>query len=176
MTDVRVGLVRPSVLLQPCGLPAQVHFGDTVRSTVPKARILRHVPPGQRVALESMLSSITGVATWGVEPGRGKSGQRAWQLLKHGDLVVFGGLRRVLASGFVVGKIECEQLADELWGSDTGERWPNIYFLQQVELYDNLPFAEFNRAARYKPTARPQNLRLIRGQRAGRIIDWLRRT
>lgn len=162
-----------NVLLQPCGLPAQAHFNQTVRAPVPTPRVLENVSDADRARLEPLFAGMASVATWGIEPSNNTSLQRAWRDLKRGDLAIFGGLNRVLASGFVITTLESEQLGRNLWDAVASESWRNIYFLDQVDLYNDLLILEFNRIAGYEPTARPQNLRLITGDAANRLVDWL---
>jgi 5-methylcytosine-specific restriction endonuclease McrA len=163
----------PNVLLQPCGLPAQAHFNQTIRTPVATRRILENVDERDHAKLAPLLAPLSAVPIWGIEPSDNTSLQKAWRDLKPGDLAVFGGLNRVLASGFIIAKFESEQLGRSLWDGVAGETWKNIYLLDSVELYDNLSILELNQVAGYKPEARPQNLRLLTDDIARRLVDWL---
>ena len=128
------------------------------------------VGPKEKEVLERVLRGVRDVSVWGVEPGRSGSAEWPWVNLRPGDAVVFAGLKRVMASGVVIAKLESVQpLGDRLWASPA---WRNIYLISGLKLHD-LPFGELNRAAGYRPTARPQNLRLVVGPKAANILRWL---
>lgn len=162
-----------NVLLQPCGLPAQTHFQATIQNLVPRERIMDALSGAERSRISGLLSNREAVATWGIGRSNNSSVLRAWRDLSRGDVVLFAGLKKILASGVVIGKTESKELGNALWGSDGSGSFELIYFLEDVVHHNDLTVVDFNRAAGYQDNARPQNARLLTAQRAASVLSFL---
>jgi hypothetical protein len=80
----------------------------------------------------------------------------------------------VLASGFIIEKTESEQLAKALWPTQAGDPWKQIYFLDLLETYDNIPIGDFNDLVHYEHGMPPRRTQLLTSQvTADSVIDWL---
>jgi hypothetical protein len=57
------------ILLQPCGAPAQANFRATVRTPVPREKILLPVGSAEHERLASLLRDLPAVSTWALTEG-----------------------------------------------------------------------------------------------------------
>lgn len=164
-----------NVFLQPCGLPAQRNFDITIKTPVPRDLILTSVSDSEKVYLSSVFRDLPQIATWGMIDSNNTSQQKAWRDVKRGDAVVFAGLKKILASGTFLGKVESTNLGSALYQPQKdGRGFEFIYFVDDVQVYEFVAWDEFRSVVGYKPHDRPHNARLLTGVKAQLALDWLR--
>ena len=140
------------IILQPVDAGnAPQRYVDTIQNPVDISRIKRFVREDEYNILKKYYYRQGRIPVWGVTPGKGDVNCRKWSRIKRGDTTLFGRQDRIIASAIVTLTTHNKELALDLWNQNSeGETWEYIYFLDGVR-NQNIPYAEFNRAAQYDP-------------------------
>ena len=86
---------------------------------------------------------------------------------------MFSRQGRIFASAVATLTTHNKELALDLWNQNSkGEAWEYIYFLDRVR-NQNIPYAEFNRAAQYKPNYTIKGFNVLSENKSRLIINSL---
>lgn len=162
--------VTPSVIL----LPATHNFEKPIAKIVPYETLRRFVPTSFVDSL-SRTCGGTGVASWGLTPGKLGQHVQKWNDLKVHDVGVFTRQKGAFAIGQVVSKIHSAPLARHLWGRDAeGLTWEYVFFLCPVQtLRPCIPYETLARALGYKPTWIVGGAQLIKTPDSAALLELL---
>ncbi len=129
---------------------ASQRYGDTIQNPVDLNRIKRFVREDEYDILTKYYRGRR-IPVWGVTPGKGDVNYRKWGRFERGDTILFSRQGRISASAIATLTTHNKELALDLWNQNSGgETWEYIYFLDGLR-NQNIPYAEFNRAAQYDP-------------------------
>ena len=86
-------------------------------------------------------STSTRIGIWGFKDG--KNNNTKWNEMNPGDVAVFikfenKGCSKIIGFGTIVDKEIDDKIADGIWGSENGETWQRIFYIDNIVLPDNL--------------------------------------
>jgi hypothetical protein len=162
-----------AIVLQPAsGKGARSHYVHTIDSPVSLERIRKFLGEQDFEGLKGACSE-SHVPTWEVTPGEDGRNQKLWERIQAGDVALFSRDGRVISSGEIIFRVRCRPLAKDLWGVDEdGDTWEFMYFLRKMHGL-NIPYAEFNKAADYKPNNVIQGFQILNDEKIEAVFAAL---
>jgi hypothetical protein len=165
-------MAGPKVALHPAGSPvARRQFAWTVEREVdfrPFAAAL-----GRNLAPLLKAFPHGDARIWGVSAGPGARAVGEFGRLTEGDVVLFVRDAKVFAAGRVAHRWSSATLARRLWGAPpAGQSWIGMYALDRFGGLD-VPVAEMNAAAGYKPGYASPGFRVLDAVRSAAVLAHL---
>jgi hypothetical protein len=112
-------------------------------------------------------------AVWGVTPGENDRNRKRWERINPGDIALFSKKGKLFSVGEVSFKVHNKPLALDLWKVNTDAKtWEYVYFLKGIRQVD-IPYAQFNAAAGYKPNNVIQSFEVLPEEKALSVFQSL---
>ncbi len=133
------------IIICPCGRRAKDHFVRTIENKIDLNEITNFI--SQDVFEE--LETLGEFYLWATSNGQNNINLHLYETISNGDLVLFAGNNKFLASATVVKLMRNQQIGEYYWGTagrNGEEHWENLLLLSKPNFL-NIDFNEINTLA-----------------------------
>lgn len=110
------------------------HLKDTLDIGVSIEEIRHFLGKEEELKLEN--TSENTLRIWGTKKGKNAINLTTWNKINRGDYCLFYNNKKYIRSGKIYHKTANKKLAERLWGTDNGETWELIYFIENWKKID----------------------------------------